>query len=102
MCRFPTERWLPHPSDVCQRRRCHLNTPGSTSVLKTILYPIILKNDGNGIFREIEVPDSAAKVMIELTRTQDGECRNRATSMVILATCVLSPTDDVVQVMWKE
>ena len=43
-----------------------------------------LTNDGNAILREIDVAHPAAKNMIELSRTQDEECGDGATSVIIL------------------
>jgi chaperonin GroEL (HSP60 family) len=39
---------------------------------------------GNAILREIEVAHPAAKSMIELSRTQDEECGDGTTSVIIL------------------
>ena len=46
---------------------------------------VVLTNDGNGILREIDVQHPAAKSMIELSRTQDEECGDGTTSVIILA-----------------
>jgi chaperonin GroEL (HSP60 family) len=48
-----------------------------------------LTNDGNAILREIDVAHPAAKNMIELSRTQDEECGDGTTSVIILGTCTL-------------
>ena len=45
---------------------------------------ISLTNDGNAILREIDVAHPAAKNMIELSRTQDEECGDGTTSVIIL------------------
>jgi chaperonin GroEL (HSP60 family) len=45
-----------------------------------------LTNDGNAILREIDVAHPAAKNMIELSRTQDEECGDGTTSVIILGT----------------
>lgn len=47
---------------------------------------IRLTNDGNAILREIDVAHPAAKNMIELSRTQDEECGDGTTSVIILGT----------------
>lgn len=46
-----------------------------------------LTNDGNAILREIDVAHPAAKNMIELSRTQDEECGDGTTSVIILGNC---------------
>ena len=43
-----------------------------------------LNNDGNAILREIDIAHPAAKNMIELSRTQDEECGDGTTSVIIL------------------
>ena len=47
-----------------------------------------LTNDGNAILREIDVAHPAAKNMIELSRTQDEECGDGTTSVIILGMSV--------------
>ena len=49
-----------------------------------------LTNDGNAILREIDVAHPAAKNMIELSRTQDEECGDGTTSVIILGASVQS------------
>ncbi|KZV70262.1 T-complex protein 1 [Peniophora sp. CONT] len=66
---------------------------GPKSMLKMILDPmggILLTNDGNAILREIEVAHPAAKNMIELSRTQDEECGDGTTSVIVLAGEILA------------
>lgn len=48
-----------------------------------------LTNDGNAILREIDVAHPAAKNMIELSRTQDEECGDGTTSVIILGMRVI-------------
>ena len=55
-----------------------------------------LTNDGNAILREIDVAHPAAKNMIELSRTQDEECGDGTTSVIILGAqnfCLILPLD---------
>lgn len=61
---------------------------GPKAMLKMLLDPmggIVLTNDGHAILREIEVAHPAAKSMIELSRTQDEECGDGTTTVIILA-----------------
>lgn len=51
---------------------------------------IVLTNDGNAILREIDVSHPAAKMMIELSRTQDEEVGDGTTSVTVLAGELLS------------
>ncbi len=43
-----------------------------------------MTNDGNAILRKVDVAHPAAKNMIELSRTQDEECGDGTTSVIIL------------------
>ncbi|KIK63185.1 hypothetical protein GYMLUDRAFT_242236 [Collybiopsis luxurians FD-317 M1] len=66
---------------------------GPKSMLKMILDPmggILLTNDGNAILREIDVAHPAAKNIIELSRTQDEECGDGTTSVIVLAASILA------------
>ncbi|KAG2062608.1 hypothetical protein BDR04DRAFT_1167954 [Suillus decipiens] len=66
---------------------------GPKAMLKMILDPmggILLTNDGNAILHEIGVAHPAAKNMIELSRTQDEECGDGTTSIIILAGEILA------------
>ncbi|KAI0826319.1 chaperonin Cpn60/TCP-1 family [Irpex lacteus] len=67
---------------------------GPKAMLKMILDPMggicTLTNDGNAILREIDVAHPAAKNMIELSRTQDEECGDGTTSVIILAGEILA------------
>jgi T-complex protein 1 subunit gamma len=49
-----------------------------------------LTNDGNAILREIDVAHPAAKNMIELSRTQDEECGDGTTSVIIIGASLFS------------
>ncbi|KAF5375622.1 hypothetical protein D9757_008521 [Collybiopsis confluens] len=66
---------------------------GPKSMLKMILDPmggILLTNDGNAILREIDVAHPAAKNILELSRTQDEECGDGTTSVIVLAASILA------------
>src|ERR1700722_3582670 len=68
---------------------------GPKAMLKMLLDPmggIVLTNDGHAILREIEVAHPAAKSMIELSRTQDGEVGDGTTTVIILGTAAISST----------
>ena len=52
-----------------------------------------MTNDGNSILREVEVAHPAAKNMIELSRTQDEECGDGTTSVIILGKFSISAYD---------
>eukprot|EP00299_Pterocystis_sp_00344_P003459 c14217_g1_i1.p1 GENE.c14217_g1_i1~~c14217_g1_i1.p1 ORF type:complete len:551 (+),score=154.60 c14217_g1_i1:37-1689(+) len=71
-------------------------TLGPRSMLKMLLDPmggIALTSDGHAILREIDVTHPAAKMMIDLARTQDEEVGDGTTSVIILAGEVLQVAD---------
>jgi len=75
-------------------------TLGPRSMLKMILDPtggIIMTNDGNAILREIDVNHPAAKSLIELSRTQDDECGDGTTSVIILAAEMLAVAEPFIE-----
>ncbi|CAH1392853.1 unnamed protein product [Nezara viridula] len=60
---------------------------GPQAMLKMLMDPmggIVMTNDGNAILREITVQHPAAKMIIEIARTQDEEVGDGTTSVVIL------------------
>ncbi|KAA3471252.1 T-complex protein 1 subunit gamma [Gossypium australe] len=58
----------------------------SSSVIACMKYfCIVVTNDGNAILRELDLAHPAAKSMIELSRTQDEEFGDGATSIIVLA-----------------
>ena len=59
-------------------------TFSQTGYLIVLSFLSRLTNDGNAILREIDVAHPAAKNMIELSRTQDEECGDGTTSVIIL------------------
>lgn len=74
-----------------------------SSIIKTCLGPramqkmvltkinsIELTNDGNSILREMDVSHPSARCLIELSRTQDEECGDGTTSVLILASELLN------------
>lgn len=68
---------------------------GPKAMLKMLLDPmggIVLTNDGHAILREVDVAHPAAKLMIELLRTQDEEVGDGTTLVIILAGEILAQT----------
>jgi len=66
---------------------------GPRAMLKMLLNPIgsiVMTNDGNAVLREITVQHPAAKIVIEVSRTQDEEVGDGTTSVIVLAGEVLS------------
>merc|ERR1711935_1182897 len=73
---------------------------GPRSMYKMLMDPqggIVVTNDGNAILREIMVKHPAAKSMIEISRTQDEECGDGTTSVIILAGEVMSTAQEFLE-----
>jgi len=73
---------------------------GPRSMYKMLMDPqggIVVTNDGNAILREIMVKHPAAKSMIEISRTQDEECGDGTTSVIILAGEVMSAAQEFLE-----
>merc|ERR1712088_869032 len=65
---------------------------GPKAMLKMLMDPmggIVMTNDGNAILREITVQNPAAKMLIEIARTQDEEVGDGTTSVIVLAAEIL-------------
>ena len=56
----------------------------------TKINSIELTNDGNSILREIDVAHPSARCLIELSQTQDDECGDGTTSVLVLASTLLT------------
>lgn len=63
---------------------------GLLATVSFIMCLVRLTNDGNAILREIDVAHPAAKNMLELSRTQDEECGDGTTSVIILGDLFVS------------
>ncbi|KAK1351157.1 subunit gamma of T-complex protein 1 [Hamiltosporidium tvaerminnensis] len=58
-------------------------------MILTKIGSIEVTNDGNAILRELDVSNPAAKIIIELARTQDDEVGDGTTSVIILTSEIL-------------
>lgn len=59
-------------------------------MILTKINSIELTNDGNSILRELDVSHPSARCLIELSQTQDNECGDGTTTVLILASELLS------------
>lgn len=57
---------------------------------------VIITNDGATILREIDIDHPAAKMIIEVAKTQEQECYDGTTSAVILAGELLKRSEDLI------
>lgn len=62
-----------------------LGPKGMDKMLVDSLGDVVITNDGATILKEIDVEHPAAKMLIEISKTQDNECGDGTTSAVVLA-----------------
>ena len=65
--------------------RTTLGPKGMDKMLVDSMGDVTITNDGVTILKEIEVQHPAAKMMVEVAKTQDQECRDGTTTAVTLA-----------------
>ena len=62
-----------------------LGPKGMDKMLVDSMGDVVITNDGVTILKEIEVEHPAAKMVVEVAKTQDSECGDGTTTAVILA-----------------
>ncbi len=72
-----------------------LGPKGMDKMLVDSLGDVVVTNDGATILDEIDVEHPAAKIMVELSKTQDNEAGDGTTSVVILAGELLSKAEEL-------
>ncbi len=65
--------------------RSTLGPKGMDKMLVDSLGDVVITNDGVTILKEIEVQHPAAKMVVEVAKTQDTECGDGTTTSVVLA-----------------
>jgi len=75
--------------------RSTLGPKGMDKMLVDSLGDVIITNDGVTILKEIDIEHPAAKMMVEIAKTQDQECGDGTTTAVILAGALLKNAQDL-------
>ncbi len=81
---------------VADAVRTTLGPKGMDKMLVNSIGDVIVTNDGVTILKEIEVDHPAAKMVIEVAKSQDEECGDGTTTAVILAGELLKRSQDLV------
>tara|TARA_R110001592_G_scaffold117449_1_gene319441 strand:- start:1101 stop:2663 length:1563 start_codon:yes stop_codon:yes gene_type:complete len=81
---------------VAQAVRTTLGPMGMDKMLVDEGGDVIITNDGATILREIDIDHPAAKMIIEVAKTQEQECYDGTTSAVILAGELLKRSEDLI------
>lgn len=70
---------------VASAVRTTLGPKGMDKMLVDSMGDVVITNDGATILKEIDIEHPAAKMVVEVAKTQDNECGDGTTSAVVLA-----------------
>ncbi|MEM3085707.1 MAG: thermosome subunit alpha [Halobacteria archaeon] len=77
--------------------RTTLGPKGMDKMLVDSMGDVVITNDGATILKEMDIEHPAAKMMVEVAKTQDDECGDGTTSAVILAGEMLKKAEDLIE-----
>ena len=76
--------------------RSSLGPRGMDKMLVDSLGDVVITNDGVTILKELDVTHPAAKMVIEVAKTQDNECGDGTTTSVILSGELLKQSEELI------
>jgi len=82
---------------VADAVRSTLGPKGMDKMLVDSMGDVVITNDGVTILKEIDIEHPAAKMMVEVAKTQDEECGDGTTTAVILAGELLKKSEDLIE-----
>ena len=82
---------------VAEAVRSTLGPKGMDKMLVDSMGDVVITNDGATIIKEIDVAHPAAKMIIEVAKTQEAEVGDGTTSSVVLAGELLRQAEDLVE-----
>ena len=82
---------------VADAVRSSLGPRGMDKMLVDSMGDVVITNDGVTILKEIDIEHPAAKMMVEVAKTQDEECGDGTTTAVILAGELLKRSEDLLE-----
>ena len=82
---------------VADAVRSTLGPRGMDKMLVDSLGDVVITNDGVTILKEIDIEPPAAKMLVEVAKTQDEEAGDGTTTAVILAGELLKKAEDLVE-----
>jgi thermosome len=77
--------------------RSTLGPRGMDKMLVDSMGDVVITNDGVTILKEIDVEHPAAKMLVEVAKTQDDECGDGTTTAVILAGELLKRAESLIE-----
>ena len=81
---------------VADSVRSTLGPKGMDKMLVDSMGDVVITNDGVTILKEIDVQHPAAKMIVEVAKTQDTECGDGTTTAVILAGELLKKAENLI------
>ncbi|MFA5861986.1 MAG: thermosome subunit beta [Candidatus Thermoplasmatota archaeon] len=81
---------------VADAVRSTLGPKGMDKMLVDSMGDVVITNDGVTILKEIDIEHPAAKMIVEVAKTQDQECGDGTTSAVILAGELLRRAEELI------
>src|SRR6266498_4056137 len=82
---------------VAEAVRSTLGPKGMDKMLVDSMGDVVITNDGATILKEIDVEHPAAKMLVEVAKTQDEEAGDGTTTAVILAGELLKKAEDLIE-----
>ncbi len=82
---------------IAEAVRSTLGPKGMDKMLVDSMGDVVITNDGVTILKEIEVEHPAAKMVVEVAKTQDSECGDGTTTAVILAGELLKNAEELME-----
>ena len=82
---------------IAEAVRSTLGPKGMDKMLVDSMGDVVITNDGVTILKEIEVEHPAAKMLVEVAKTQDSECGDGTTTAVILAGELLKNAEELLE-----
>ncbi|MEE9224388.1 MAG: thermosome subunit beta [Thermoplasmata archaeon] len=82
---------------VADAVRSTLGPRGMDKMLVDSMGDVVITNDGVTILKEIDIEHPAAKMLVEVAKTQDEECGDGTTTAVILAGELLKKSEDMIE-----
>jgi thermosome, various subunits, archaeal len=81
---------------VADAVRSTLGPKGMDKMLVNTIGDVVITNDGVTILKEIDVQHPAAKMVVEVAKTQDSECGDGTTTAVVLAGELLKQSEELI------
>ena len=82
---------------IAEAVRSTLGPKGMDKMLVDSMGDVVITNDGVTILKEVEVEHPAAKMVVEIAKTQDSECGDGTTTAVILAGELLKNAEELLE-----